>query len=363
MTKGKSRIRKLSRLACSLALAGSIASLSGCIGLEEHVRGINARPFQNYVEYDVEERGERYIHYEEIKSKKRFSKGTVVFFHGYCGSVFDGKKLGDCLAKKAYDVYLVDLPGFGDSDEIKSQEKVDDLVDAVETFMIKKRINNAIIVGHSMGSSFIDAFAEYNPKKVEMMFSVGGYIDSEHTKLEPSLDRYLIKIPLLELIAKLTTDKNKIRSILEKYTYDDSKITQAWINEIYRNLQSKVDFEIFKRMGCNFNPQQRERNHDKSIPHYFIFGENDNLMRVVRYDSSKDKNMIKIDKAGHWVHWEKPEEVSNIINKKILEERIKKFEKLQKPRIRIFTPKFKRKSRKKFHRTIKPRTRIIVKVR
>ena len=86
------------------------------------------------------------IHYEE------YGKGEkILLLHGWGNDLNSFNKQLDCLKDK-YHLYLIDLPGFGKTNEPNDIYSLDDYVKIVTKF-IKNIIKeeNIMIIGHSFG--------------------------------------------------------------------------------------------------------------------------------------------------------------------------------------------------------------------
>jgi len=113
---------------------------------------------------------------------------TVLFVHGSTFPAHTGfdLKLGgfswmDYIAARGYDVYLLDLRGFGKSTRPKEMAEKPDAnpplvrgdvalkdVDAVVDFVRKRRgISRLNVIGHSWGTSLMATYATQHPDKVE----------------------------------------------------------------------------------------------------------------------------------------------------------------------------------------------------
>ncbi|QSF13513.1 alpha/beta fold hydrolase [Mycoplasma sp. Mirounga ES2805-ORL] len=90
-----------------------------------------------------------------IKNKEADSneKPNVIFLHGYGDSSVRAKRLFINESKNAFNIYGIDLPGFGESTCNNNPISINFFVKVVESF-IKKILNNksVFIVGHSMGT-------------------------------------------------------------------------------------------------------------------------------------------------------------------------------------------------------------------
>ncbi len=306
-------VREKAGLLAKLTLTGgllvsTLSAIPGCIGFQSYVKGREARPNEKFVEINEGQD----IHYVE-RGKKDGRK--IMLFPGLTRSVYDWKDVTLFLAKD-YHVYAVDLPGFGDSDPVKGQKTVEDLVESVNIFLEKQNIDKAVFVGHSMGSDFIRAFYKAYPDKVEMLVSVSGYMKKGHTK-QGGPDHTIMHIPvlnlLIEFLAKTTTGKRTIKRMLESVSYNDEWITQDAVEEAYRNLQSWKDFAVARNMAIHLRDLEFES--EEGVLIVYISGEYDNLMKVTK----NYPGMRRIRNVGHLPQIEEPEELARVINEVIQE--------------------------------------------
>jgi len=76
----------------------------------------------------------------------------LLFVHGWGGTKQSLKPLALLLSKK-YTCILIDLPGFGESDNPESSWGVNEYADLVREFLFILKIKNIIYFGHSFGGS------------------------------------------------------------------------------------------------------------------------------------------------------------------------------------------------------------------
>ena len=83
-----------------------------------------------------------------------FTKGgsgeSIILLHGWGVDSTTFKALIKLL-QKAYLVYAIDLPGFGQSAEPLDSYNLDDYVTLLENFIIDKNITNPILIGKNEG--------------------------------------------------------------------------------------------------------------------------------------------------------------------------------------------------------------------
>ena len=123
-------------------------------------------------------------------------KPAIVFLHGWGQNIEMMTPLGDARKEKN-DVVIIDLPGFGRSEEPKYAWQLMDYVDMLKELFDKLNIINPILVGHSFGGRISLAYASmYN---VDKMILFGSPFKKEVTtdSFKTKLLKTAKKIPLL----------------------------------------------------------------------------------------------------------------------------------------------------------------------
>lgn len=91
---------------------------------------------------------------------------TLLFLHGWC---IDGMYWADQLDyfSSAYNVFAIDLPGFGKSKAERTNLTVEEYANDVTTFIDSMKLENVVIIGHSMaGEIMLQTALTNNPKIV-----------------------------------------------------------------------------------------------------------------------------------------------------------------------------------------------------
>jgi pimeloyl-ACP methyl ester carboxylesterase len=97
-----------------------------------------------------------------------FQKGqgdtTVLFLHGWCNDGTYWKNQLEYFSKN-YNVYAIDLPGFGKSKAERTNWTVEEYANDVTAFIDTMNLKNVVIVGHSMaGEIMLQTALTNNPK-------------------------------------------------------------------------------------------------------------------------------------------------------------------------------------------------------
>ena len=85
-----------------------------------------------------------YIQYGNKKGKE------IVLLHGWGQNIEMMKPIGDGLQDK-YHITIIDLPGFGKSEEPKESFKLYDYYEVVKELLVRLKVKKPTMVGHSFG--------------------------------------------------------------------------------------------------------------------------------------------------------------------------------------------------------------------
>lgn len=94
---------------------------------------------------------------------------TVVLLHGVGGQRHAWTERGSAtlaaLARRGFETYAVDLPGYGDSHQPPAAT-VGDMADTLADWMQSRQLDRAVVVGHSMGGMVAQEMAARHPHRV-----------------------------------------------------------------------------------------------------------------------------------------------------------------------------------------------------
>ncbi|EMJ50125.1 alpha/beta hydrolase family protein [Leptospira interrogans str. UT126] len=106
----------------------------------------------------------------DFQNGKFFSPvcGPIIVLHGLFGSSKNWLSVGDFLSQYA-DVYLLDLRNHGDSPH-SSEHSIASMVEDIEVWVTKQKLEKPVILGHSMGGLVSMGFALKNPNILSLLF-------------------------------------------------------------------------------------------------------------------------------------------------------------------------------------------------
>jgi pimeloyl-ACP methyl ester carboxylesterase len=94
---------------------------------------------------------------------------AILILHGWGGSRKSWINVVDYLVKDGYRVIVPDLPGFGESEDPKNPQTVNNYRDFVLKFTEKMNLSSLYLVGHSFGGRIAAKIASQNSQIVKKM--------------------------------------------------------------------------------------------------------------------------------------------------------------------------------------------------
>jgi esterase len=236
----------------------------------------------------------------------------ILILHGLLGSS-DNWLTQAKLLSPSYKIYTIDQRNHGQSphsDEFDYQSMVADL----NEFIADHHIENAVLIGHSMGGKTVMNFALSYPKKVKKLIVV------DIAPRAYNLEHYSLVQALSELPIDQITSRNEADDLLA------SKVEQKDVRQfLLKNLQRKSEGGFSWKMNLPII-------HDK-LAHVGVdlitAGTFDKPTLFIRggksaYITDKDSERIKqifpiatietVD-TGHWVQAEKPQEFVDLVSR------------------------------------------------
>jgi len=237
------------------------------------------------------------IHNRKIHYKKMGQGSPIIFVHGWGGNMYSLHKLALSASKK-HTAYIIDLPGFGKSDNPANFWGIEGYGEVV-SFFIKNVIKSKTdYAGHSFGGA------------------VGIYITAKH----PNLINKLI------LINSAFRRKNKISTSAKIFkSMPKPKILRNLLYMIFYRDSDLLKFPILEANFRKIITQDMTENSKKIAKKtLIIWGEEDRITPVLwAYELNqfiKGSNVHIFPNEGHRLPIKEPEKVWEVI-KKFIEEK------------------------------------------
>ncbi len=220
----------------------------------------------------------------------------LVFLHGYLENLSMWDKF-HYLSEK-YCLLLIDLPGHGSSDTIYQKHSMPLQAHIVQQILQYEHINNATIIGHSMGGYIALAMANFYPEycKEIVLFHSHPYADNSAklrqrevalSVVQKDKDRYC-RLLIPNLFFHQKEHRLEILSLIQNAL----NMTKEGIEAAIRGMIARKDYTNFVQ--------------STTIPISFIVGKHDSL--IPDFDKMElqfpDNKFYLLQEAGHMSHIE-----------------------------------------------------------
>lgn len=225
-----------------------------------------------------------YIQYGEGKD--------ILLLHGWGQNIEMMKPLGDNFSDR-FRITILDLPGFGESEEPKEPWKIQDYEDMLEEFIQETDIKKPIVIGHSFGGRLAIRYSSRNPVEKVVLFG------SPCIRIKEELP---LTVKALKTIKKLP-GMNSLGEYMKKYIGSRD----------YKNASPIMRQTLVEVVNEDLSKYAREIEE----PTLLIWGENDTEAPL---NDAKELEKIMIDAAlivlpgTHYAYLENLPQVVNILN-------------------------------------------------
>ena len=212
--------------------------------------------------------------------------------HGWGQNIDMMKPLGD-LFSKTNRIIIVDLPGFGESEELTFPWTVEDYVETVHSFLMDLEVIEPIIIGHSFGGKIGLLYASKYDAKQLIVCASPFKKEIEKLSTKTKILKKLKKVPGINLFANIA--KKHIGS--DDYRKATPTMRETLVNTV--NLDISDNVKLIE------------------VPTLIIWGDLDEAIPVERaYELEKlikDAGVVVYEGATHYAYLERLKEVGNVI--------------------------------------------------
>ncbi|MBP3952921.1 alpha/beta fold hydrolase [Bacillus suaedae] len=256
------------------------------------------------------------VYYEFFPCKgKGQLKKTMILIHGFVSSCFSFRKLIPEL-RKEFDIYTLDLPGFGKSGKRKNfVYSFHNYASVVIAFCQLFKLDEVILVGHSMGGQVALYTAKVKPNLVEkiVLLSSSGYLKKVK---KPYV--YASFLPFAKQAMKWWIQKKDYKESLLQVVYDKKMIDDETLTEYTRPFSEN---EFYDALLCLLRQREGDLTKDElhRISHsvQIVWGEEDSVIPVrIGRQLARDlpnATFTSFAKTGHLLPEERPKEVAKLM--------------------------------------------------
>ncbi len=251
------------------------------------------------------------IHYMEAGKGEK----TLVFIHGLGNYAPVWTRNFDVL-KEHYRCIAIDLPGYGLSDKNNHKFGIPFFADALFHFLEDLRIQNPVIVGHSMGGMVALRFAIKYPGIAEklVLCAPAGF------EVFSAMERTMY-YSMLHMVDMVTSDEFSLAKTLEMSFHNYAHQADGLIKDLVNIMKLYPSGYYKKLLDASIRSMLEDEVYNElgkiDCPVSVLFGKNDALIpnklihrtsteQLAQEGISKLKNarLKMVPNCGHFVHWE-----------------------------------------------------------
>jgi len=226
----------------------------------------------------------------------------IVVLHGLMGALSNFESVLNHFSTIGYKVIIPELPIYN-LPLLKTNVK--NLSKFVKDFLAFKKINNAIIMGNSLGGHVGLYFTKLNPNNVDALVLAGssGLYEKSLGDTFPKRGNY-----------------NYIKTKVEEVFYSPEIATKEMIDDVYASVNDRS--KVIKTLAIAKSAIRHNMASDlpsMNIPACVMWGKNDSVtppkVAVDFHRLLPDSDLFWFDKCGHVPMMEHPEEFNEILEK------------------------------------------------
>ncbi|MDD3453665.1 MAG: alpha/beta hydrolase [Bacilli bacterium] len=227
-----------------------------------------------------------YIRYGKKEAK------TLVFLHGWGQNIEMMQPVAQPFSD-THDIIVIDLPGYGLSEEPKFDWQVNDYVECIHNLLMKLEVINPILIGHSFGGKISLLYAtKYEVNKL-ILFASPYKKEIKNETFKMKTLKFLKKVPVV----------NKLENFAKKHIGStDYKQASVMMRKI---LVNTVNLDI------------KDELYKISCPTIIIWGTNDEAVNIEdAYQLEKiipDAGLVVYENCTHYAYLEKLNQTINIM--------------------------------------------------
>lgn len=234
----------------------------------------------------------------------------IILMHGW-DSDHAALSLFERIGREQHEVFNLDLPGFGKSEEPPTPWGIDEYREMLEEFVKELNIKDPILLGHSFGGRIAISYAAKNPVHKLVLVDAAGVKPRRGIKYYSKVYSY----KLAKSIYPFLVGKKRADAYIERMRSKRGSTDYKNSSPMMRRVMVKVVNEDLRRLMPNIKAQT-----------LLIWGENDTAtpMRDAHIMNRLIPNstLISFPGAGHFSFIDNPFQTASILRRFIQAEEI-----------------------------------------
>jgi len=216
---------------------------------------------------------------------------VILLLHGLGARASFWLPVIPALVKNGYQVYALDLPGFGNSDPVAELYTPDSVGELIRGFVEALNLSSVIVIGHSMGGTMAGSYAIADPASIKALIFVDAFGFSNN--LIPISPAILYQLTLPSLYYRLTWQSDKLmQPIIETNFYDSERlspeilemaIAENWMGSSSDRMKIIYGLSVsmgFQAQRIDYVHNLRDRYLKFGFPILVIWGQDDAFIPV-----------------------------------------------------------------------------------
>ena len=191
---------------------------------------------------------------------ERFGSGIpIIFLHGW-GCSLDVFKQTASTLKNKYEVFLIDLPGFGKSSNIEIPLDVKEVTTIIKDFIEKNSIINPILIGHSYGGRILIEYASSSTNISKLILIDSAGIKHKSLKKWIKIKLYKLKKYYFKLILWLRQRKKEAKYLAKKLQEEEAARAASsgdFLDDFFRDMQNGTLNQVKIEQEKNPEPEDK----------------------------------------------------------------------------------------------------------
>lgn len=255
----------------------------------------------------------------------------VLLIHGFLDSSYTWRRVIPLLRDR-YRVIALDLPGFGYSDKPHEPSSFVEYARVVVGVLDQLQIDQAFLVGNSMGGSVALRVAIDFPERVRGLVPIAAGTPRDEGESFNAIN--LLKMRFVGEFCVHTMGPWIFERVWNSMLTEGNEVSEREIDEMYGllNTLGARTAALNQIREIRSNPVEWEATQRIGVPTLLIWGRQDKLLRYGERLKGHipDSRMVIIEDTGHLPQWEKPDEVTRLLGA-FVEEVLQELRKKDRP--------------------------------
>jgi pimeloyl-ACP methyl ester carboxylesterase len=239
----------------------------------------------------------------------------LVFVHGWCCDKSYWNKQIEYF-KKDYMVVAIDLAGHGESGMSRGNYTIQNFAYDVSAVINDLRLNNCILLGHSLGGRVVVEAATQVPDKIRAIFLVDSFKDYPESFEGEALDSIVDNSLQGWTITNFT---EKSYNLIKSWYFPETDTTlQEWIATDMSSIEPGIGLSAARNMIIyHYSDLQLSLGKLGDIAMYSINARNDNDISKFRDNGVNFVESVKIDSVSHFLMMSPADKFNAILKDKL----------------------------------------------